>query len=504
MYLSTKSQDRPRLPFYASLLLLVCMLILIGNAISLSMNLQSLRVSNAAQVTSSRAVDKLQYLNVIVTDAESSLRGYFLSGSEAYLGPWRAAPAEIEAKLGELEALLAGSPSQKRNLAQLRTLLARKIGSLNDTLEVYRHGGLDDIVKIASVSDDKAVMDEIRLLTVIMVEEQNELIAQRGDRFYGEYRNAVLIGIGTNVGAILVLLLFYRLVRDSYSNRVEAERALQRSNENLESTVAHRTAQLSVLSRHLINVSEVEKAKLARELHDEMGANLTSISMNIMAVTAKLRHSHPELAATLEHARNTLTDTVELKRRIIEDLRPSLLDNLGLSAALDAYCKDFAGATGLECDVLIDGQVDQAAPSSSIAVFRIVQESLNNVAKYASARHVTVHLAREGGMLALEVADDGIGIDVDAVAKPKSHGLVGMRERALLLGGTFAVERGVNDVGTRVCAQVPLGNRDDAGEAPSDTDSLNAPRPSAGGHTPSSLPCSTRPHTLPDLDGQLP
>ena len=503
MYLSTKSHDRPRLPIYAPLLLLMCMLILIGNAISLSMNLQSLRVANVAQVTSSRAVDKLQYLNVIVTDAESSLRGYFLSGSEAYLGPWRAAPAEIEGKLTELDTLLADSASQKRNLAQLRTLLARKMGNLNDTLEVYRIGGLEDIVKIARMSDDKAVMDEIRLLTVIMVNEQNELIARRGDGFYEEYRNAVLIGIGTNVGAILVLLLFYRLVRDSYSNRVEAERALQQSNENLETTVAQRTEQLSVLSRHLINVSEVEKVKLSRELHDEMGANLTSISMNIMAVNAKLKQSHPELAATLEHARMTLNETVELKRRIIEDLRPSLLDNLGLSAALDAYCKDFAGASGLECDVLVDGLVDQAAPSNSIAVFRIVQESLNNVAKYADARHVTVHLAREGDMLALEVTDDGVGIDIDAAAKPKSHGLVGMRERAMLLGGSFSVERGVNDVGTRVCAQVPLGNRDDAEAAPSGDASVSALRQSGDGHIPSSQPYSIHPHTLPDLPGQL-
>ena len=504
MYFSTKSQNSPRLPIYAPLLLLMCMLILIVNAISLSMNLQALRVANVAQVTSSQAVDKLQYLNVIVTDAESSLRGYFLSGSEAYLGPWRAAPVEMDNKLKELEALLAESPAQMRNLAQLRTLLKRKLANLNDTYEVYRVGGLEDIVKISSLSDDKAVMDEIRLLTVIMVEEQNELIARRGDGFYAEYRNAVLIGIGTNVGAILVLLLFYRLVRDSYSNRVEAERALQRSNENLESTVAHRTEQLSVLSRHLISVAEVEKAKLARELHDEMGANLTSISMNIMAVHSKLKHTHPELAATLEHARLTLNDTVELKRRIIEDLRPSLLDNLGLSAALDAYCKDFAGATGLECDVLVDGLVDQASPSSSIAVFRIVQESLNNVAKYAGARHVTVHLAREPDMLSLEVTDDGVGIDTDAAAKPKSHGLVGMRERALLLGGTFTVERGVNNVGTRVSAQVPLGNQDGTGAAPSGDASLSEPRPSGDGHTPSSQPCSTRPHTLRDLDGQLP
>jgi signal transduction histidine kinase len=92
----------------------------------------------------------------------------------------------------------------------------------------------------------------------------------------------------------------------------------------------------------------------------------------------------------------------------------------------------------------------------AIALFRIAQESLNNIAKYAQARHVVVHLAREGEGLALEVSDDGIGIPPDAMRRPKSHGLLGMRERALLLGGTLRVERGVNGVGTCVQAWVPF------------------------------------------------
>jgi hypothetical protein len=94
----------------------------------------------------------------------------------------------------------------------------------------------------------------------------------------------------------------------------------------------------------------------------------------------------------------------------------------------------------------------------AIALFRIAQEALNNVAKYAQARHVIVHLAREGEGLALEVSDDGVGIPPDAMRRPKSHGLLGMRERALLLGGTLKVERGVNGVGTCVQAWVPVAS----------------------------------------------
>jgi signal transduction histidine kinase len=504
MFFTTESTVKPSLPFYKTVLCLTCVLILIVNGVSLFRNLESLKGANDVQGKAARVSDKVQYLNVLVMDAESSLRGYFLSGSETYLGPMRTASGEVDARFRELGTLLADSPAQLKNLAQLRTLVDRKFGVMNQALEVYRHGGLHDIVSIATALDGKSVMDEIRLLVVIMAREQNELLAARSAAFYQEYQSAVLLGIGINLAAILVIVLFYRLIRRSFFSRVATQQALQNANENLESMVAVRTEQLSVLSRHLISVSEEEKAKLARELHDEMGANLTAINIDLNAVAERLRGDQPQLAAMLERARATLVESVQLKRRLVEDLRPSLLDNLGLSAALHSYCEEFGRVTGLDCDALIDREVDVAGPTHSIAVFRIVQESLNNIAKYAQARQVIVHLSREAEGLSLEISDDGIGIDVDAVTKRKSHGLLGMRERALLLGGTFKVKRGVNQVGTCVEAYIPLYATDADAAAPPPTPSgISALHPSAGDRIPSSPPCSTLPRTPQDLDGQL-
>jgi signal transduction histidine kinase len=506
MYFTTDSALKPGLPFYKTLLCMVCVLILIVNGISLARNLESLKGANELQSQSARVSDKLQYLNVLVTDAEGSLRGYFLSGSESYLGPMRTARAEIDTQFNQLRPLLADNPSQLKNLAQLRTLVNRKLASMDDMLAVYRAGGLADVVQVAEAADGKSVMDEIRLLVVIIAREQHELLAARSAAFYKEYHNAVWLGISINLVAILVIALFYRLIRRSFFSRVVAQRALQNANDTLESMVVLRTEQLSVLSRHLISVSEEEKSRLARELHDEMGANLTAISIDINAVSDRLKPEQPELAAMLERARATLVDTVQLKRRIVENLRPSLLDNLGLAAALHSYCEDFARITGLDCEALIDAEVDAAGPMQAIAVFRIVQEALNNIAKYAAARHVIVHVVREAGWLSLEVIDDGVGIEAEAVAKPKSHGLLGMRERALLLGGTLQVKRGVNDIGTCVEASIPLDRDATASGTGPDGEAsaaLSAPRPSAGGHIPSLPPCSTLPHTPQDLDGQL-
>ncbi|UVW27319.1 CHASE3 domain-containing protein [Massilia sp. H6] len=457
MYFSTAHDGKPAagLPLSKTLLCLACVVILVINAIFLVRNLDDLRSANALQAQTARVSDELQDLNLFITDAESGLRGYFLSGAAVNLNALHAAPQQINSQFRALGLLLADNPSQSTNLAQLRALVQRKLALMHQSLQVYREGGLADIVAIFAAADDRGNMDEIRLQIVIMTREQNELFATRSADFYSQSRSTVMLGVGINALAILVILLFHNLVRRSFGLHLSAERALQDTNDTLEHTVAERTAQLSVLSRHLIKVQEEEKSRLARELHDEMGANLTAIGMDLTTVGEQLRHSYPELASKLGRARKTLVDTVQLKRRIIENLRPSLLDNMGLSAALQSYCADYARVTGLDCDALIDAGADVAGPMQSIALFRITQEALNNIAKYAQARSVIVNLTQEPDGWGLEITDDGIGIAADAMAKSKSHGLLGMRERALLLGGSLVVERGVNGIGTCVRAWLP-------------------------------------------------
>ena len=497
MYFTVEPAPDHSLPLYKTVLCVTCALLLIVNGFSLFHNLQALRGSNHQLGQSARVADRLQYLNVLVLDAESSLRGYFISGSETFLGPSKTATAEVESELSDLETLLADNPTQLRNLAQLRSLVRRKISILNESIDVYKQGGLEDIVKIARVSDGRAAMDEIRLLVVIMVQEQNETLAARSAGFYHEYRKAVFLGIGINLLAILVLVMFYRLVRRSFKTRAAAEYALQNANETLESTVAKRTDQLAILSRHLISVSEEEKARLARELHDELGANLTSISMDLGAVTQQLIKTEPEMAAQLRRAKATLLETVELKRRIVEDLRPSLLDNLGLCAAIESYCEQFTRMTKVKCDTEIEVEVDQSEATLSIALFRIVQESLTNITKYAKASNVSVTLKRVEAGITLRIIDDGVGISDDALVKPMSHGLLGMRERALLLGGTLVVRRGRSERGTCIEASIPL-------PAEAEKDVSSAPHPPADDRIPSLLPYSIHPHTVPDLGDPAP
>ena len=173
MYFSTTLATRPArsLPLHKSLLCLVCVVLLVVNGVFLLRNLDDLRAANVLQAQTAQVSDELQHLSLVVTDAETSLRGYFLSNDEVYLGPLRGAPQQINAQFRSLGSLLADNPSQAKNLAQLQALIQRKLALLNESLNVFRQGGLEDIVAIAAASDDRAQMDEIRLQVVIMTRE---------------------------------------------------------------------------------------------------------------------------------------------------------------------------------------------------------------------------------------------------------------------------------------------------------------------------------------------
>jgi signal transduction histidine kinase len=215
-----------------------------------------------------------------------------------------------------------------------------------------------------------------------------------------------------------------------------------------------RAEQLTALSHHLLAVSEQEKASLARELHDELGSNLTAIRLDLLVVLEKVKHKDPGLTEDLRKTLELLKKTYGIKRRIIENLHPGTLENLGLAVAVRTFGNEVAQRSGLQIDVDMDEDMTGIDAERAIAMYRIVQESLTNTVKYAKARRVVISLIRDGKGLLLRIADDGVGFAEGALGKSKSHGIVGMHERAMLLGGVFHID---NDQGTRI--EVFLPNR---------------------------------------------
>jgi signal transduction histidine kinase len=206
------------------------------------------------------------------------------------------------------------------------------------------------------------------------------------------------------------------------------------------------------IAQHLQRVREDERGHLARELHDELGGLLTTAKLDIARVRKRVEGAGVEVAETLQHLGQTLDAGIALKRRIIEDLRPSSLDSLGLQRTLELQCEEFAQRAELRVQAQIaDLKLD---PERALAVYRVLQEALTNIAKYAQASEVRVLLQQSGERALLRVADNGRGFDVQQERKG-SHGLAGMRFRMRSCGGDFVL-RSLPGQGTTIEATLPL------------------------------------------------
>jgi signal transduction histidine kinase len=208
-------------------------------------------------------------------------------------------------------------------------------------------------------------------------------------------------------------------------------------------------------------IREQEKSRVARELHDELAQLLTALKMDTIWLKGHLA-SEPGAAAKLDGMLAMLDSSVAATRRIAADLRPLVLDDLGLMPAIEWLAQNFQQRHGITC--LLDGEEDlELGEPHATAVFRMVQESLVNVAKHSGADQVTVSVRPVHGGLRVRVTDNGIGFDTAASRKPNSLGLAGLRERAQLVKGTVSIQSEPGQ-GTTVDAFIPLPNR--AGEGP--------------------------------------
>ncbi len=221
----------------------------------------------------------------------------------------------------------------------------------------------------------------------------------------------------------------------------------------LQGVIGH-AGDMSSLSSFLQRNEEREKAALARELHDQLGGILTPAKMDLSWLQARLG-DNPEYAQRMARLNALIDQGIDLKRRIIENLRPSLLDHLGLASALHWFVEETCRKAGIEPHLHVSREFERLPPDLEIACYRLVQEGLNNVVQHARAAHVDLTLERTPQGLHMTLSDDGVGIaDLDA-ARKMSHGLAGMSHRARGVNGTFKVQS-LQGKGTRIEVFVPL------------------------------------------------
>ena len=212
-------------------------------------------------------------------------------------------------------------------------------------------------------------------------------------------------------------------------------------------------AQLQRLAAGLLLAREEERTTIAREIHDELGQTLTALKMDAAWIRRRLADDMPQIGAKLAAMVTLIDGAVVTVRRIATDLRPGILDDLGLAAAVEWQAQEFEHRTGIACELRATVDQGEVDPLVSTAVFRIFQESLTNVARHSQASRVAVTLEHRHTDLVLEVRDDGIGIAEADASHVRSIGLAGMRERAQLVGGGFSISGAPG--GTTVLVQIP-------------------------------------------------
>jgi signal transduction histidine kinase len=386
-----------------------------------------------------------------ILDAETGQRGYLLTGRREHLRPYVDALRDIDESFESLERYYGDEQKPLDVLKQLRNLTETKVSELALTIHLREEGRLDPSKELVLTDIGREKMDAIRTLSAeLMAIEASKIEAGR-TRIY---HTLMLSRFGMAALSAISLLALFMYLRQSFAlkkQEQEVKRVVQVERDRLEIEVIQRTAQLSELTRHLLTAREDERSRLARNLHDDLGSLLTSAKLDAARIKSRLAGRAPEALELLAHLVDTLNAGIALGRRIIEDLRPSALSNLGLVATLEILAREFAEHSGVE--VHCDLESVELEATAELMIYRLVQEAITNITKYARASHVWVSLATRNDQVSVSVRDDGLGFDT--TLRPNSvYGLVGMRFRVEAEGGTLTLESS-SGRGTRIEAKLP-------------------------------------------------
>lgn len=406
--------------------------------------------------TALQAQSLITELFAAVVDAETSLRGYLLTRRAEYLEPYKGASPRIDEARLRLQELLAqyGDANVRAQADRLFQLIGKRFTELEAMLKLDVESGPAAALELLRTNLGKEAMDDVRRTAETLSLELTTRLVEGRTQWHADLDEA-RTGMRMMSSVAIVLLVAVMILAGRELKQREAREADALDEQRrLETLVDERTAELTELSNYLQSLLEEERSKLARELHDELGGILVSAKMDVAWAREQLGEQEEPVARRLERTMALLDEGVTAKRRIIEELRPTLLDNLGLAAALKWLAADVCGRAEIGYDVTVPDECELRAPLS-LALFRIVQEALTNAVKHARAKHIAIEVIRDEREVTLLVSDDGVGIGPQAPHSALSHGILGMRQRVRALSGEFSI-RGRPGQGTIIEVRLPL------------------------------------------------
>lgn len=420
-----------------------------------------------------------------VTDAERARRGFVLTGEESYLTPYYDCKRTIHGKVAALRNQRGDRPGDADRFAELSALIQKRLENIDVSIRRKRSSDTADDQEIQGRLTDEGrdLTDILRKRIAVLTAEEVKRLGHWDAEAATRFRRSNRLIVFGSVFALLMVTVSTALLLAEIRQRRRAERLLRLSHNELEQRVKERTAelhaaneslksevadrrrieqtlqehadQLRVLSSRLFEAQEDTRREIARELHDEIGQMFTAVKVNLQA----LRQAPlSERAAKLADSIGIVDQAISGVRRLSLDLRPPILDDLGLTAALRWHLDHESRRVGYAAKLSTNLDHERFPPQLEIACFRVAQEALTNVARHAHASHVAVALRLESATLSLTIRDDGGGFDAPAAWRKaraaSSLGLIGMKERVELLGGAFEILSAPTG-GTEVCAIFP-------------------------------------------------
>jgi signal transduction histidine kinase len=438
----------------------VAIVITVGGLIILESGRMRIASEYETALEAKGATTQLSMLAADIASLTADERGFALKADGAYQSHFRDATGRVRRTLAWLDAYYRriGDDTALASFAQIRAAADDEIAQ--GTVR-FADPPADAAIRdrtLAPPPDTSATLDAALSLLRLNEEQraQHALDASRADQRI----STLCVGALCALNIVLFILLF-RNLGIQLDKQARVQKALITQQEELDQLVFARTRQLEALAWHLQSVSENEKTELARELHDELGSILTASKMDVAWVRGKLKNTEPAMAEKLARALGNLDQGIALKRRIIEDMRPTVLASFGLVTALRSLADEAAQRNGWSVEFDLPGDDVKLGEAIEIALFRVAQETLTNAAKYAHASRIRVTLDVDEENVSLSIIDDGIGIRPQDLKRTQTHGLVGMRQRVSARGGRFEIER-ASPHGTSISVSMPRERSVDA------------------------------------------
>ncbi len=401
----------------------------------------------------------IQELTRSVVDAETGQRGYMTTGRQEYRDPYDMALKNISQSLTFLNQHYAGDPVASELLEKLRAAITVRLSELALTLKLYDEGRGNAAREILLTDIGKEQMESIRKMSIALLDYETANVTNgRADIYHTLWLTRVGVAFLSVVG-LLALYLYLRQTFALWQHQQELQRVVQVERDRLEAKVIKRTEQLTELAHHLQTAREDERHRLARNLHDDLGALLTSAKLDAARMRSRLVGSPPQTLDLLAHMVENLNNAIALGRRIIEDLRPSTLANLGLESTLEILAREFSEQSGVAVHCALEAV--SLAPNTELVVYRLVQEAITNITKYARASNVWISLKQSGDQVVVQVRDDGVGFNLEEDTG-SAFGLLGMRYRVEAERGALRVVSAPGK-GTQIEASLPQKARSNQG-----------------------------------------